>query len=535
VGTLNWSVGSLPAWVTVSPSSGSLAAGSSTPLSVSFNIPSTDGPQTYTTALTFTDPAAADSPLSLPVTVVATPGAKTWYFAEGYTAAGFDTYLTLGNPNGVAATVQVEYLLLSGSGAAPQTVSYPVAANSRSTIHVNDLLPNQSVSMVVTADVPIVAERPMYFVASYPTFTVPSGTATLGATVLGQDFAFGYLDTTAKHNTFLTILNPGTSAMSVTTDYYPAAGGQALESTTTVQPGARGTIAVNGDHVGPPGQPAQQTTPLPAGTYSARVHLSQPGLVERPLYFVDSQTGYTGAADVVGVSQPQTSWDFAEGYTDPTFSERYWLSNPCLPASSGGCAASPTAQVTATFMDLAGHTTATTRTLGPGQQQAVDVNALLGNYASSSARITADQPILAERVMSFRYTGATGPLQCCANDPGATDALGATQAGHLFEFAEGYTDYGFAEFLTLQNPDPTQAATVTVSYLLLAGAPVVRTYVVGPHTRATVFLNTFLPRQSLSLVVEANVPIVAERPMYFLRGGNEPGGTDVVGYQPPGS
>jgi hypothetical protein len=32
--------------------------------------------------------------------------------------------------------------------------------------------------------------------------------------------------------------------------------------------------------------------------------------------------------------------------------------------------------------------------------------------------------------------------------------------------------------------------------------------------------------------VESNVPIVAERPMYFLSGTGKPGGSDIIGYQP---
>ena len=61
----------------------------------------------------------------------------------------------------------------------------------------------------------------------------------------------------------------------------------------------------------------------------------------------------------------------------------------------------------------------------------------------------------------------------------------------------------------------------------------------GPHTRATVFLNPLIAQYSLntsfSLQVESNLPIVAERPMYFAANGSETGGSDIVGYQPPGS
>ena len=127
---------------------------------MTLNIPLSDGPQTYTTTLTFTDANADNSPLSVPVTVVATPGSKSWYFAEGYTGGNATEYLTLANPGPITAHVTVKYLLGTGS---PITTLKTVGANQRSTVVVNnDVGHNQNVSMVVTSDQPIVAERPYY-------------------------------------------------------------------------------------------------------------------------------------------------------------------------------------------------------------------------------------------------------------------------------------------------------------------------------------------------------------------------------------
>ena len=41
--------------------------------------------------------------------------------------------------------------------------TYAVGPHSRYTILTNTVMPNQSFSMVVQSDTPIVAERPMYF------------------------------------------------------------------------------------------------------------------------------------------------------------------------------------------------------------------------------------------------------------------------------------------------------------------------------------------------------------------------------------
>ena len=277
---------------------------------------------------------------------------------------------------------------------------------------------------------------------------------------------------------------------------------------------------------------------VPAGRYSALVTLTQSGtttaadgLVERVLYQVDSVTGLTGAAAIVGVPAPRSSFFFAEGFTtpgpNPRFSERYILSNPC-PTSD--CVGAATAHATLTFQRTDGSTLSTPVTLTPGQQQIVDAASVLGaGTVSNSASVTSDQPILAERFMSFHFAPAALGGNAAV---GATEAIGAAAPHNLFYFAEGTTLAGFAEFLTIQNPDPTQTATVTVTLLPTTGAPVVKVLTVGPHSRFTLDVNSVLGGQSLSLVVESNVAIVAERPLYFDFRGTLPGGTDVVGYQP---
>jgi hypothetical protein len=505
-GPLTWSSNSLPSWVSVSPTSGLLAPGASQPLTLTFNTPTA---QAYTTNLVITDVNADNSPASVPITVVSANVSKTWYFAEGFTGGNFSEFLTIANPNTVQANVQVTYLLGSG---APIVKTYPVAPTSRFTIKVNNEIgPNQNVSMVVNSDQPIIAERPMYFTFTGGGLYIPGGSDVLGETSLSQNFDFGYLDTTGGHATFLTILNQNNVTMNVTINYFSAVGGAPFTRTHTVGPNSRGTVNVNQEN-------------LPPDTYSALVSLDQPGLVERPLYLVDSFTGYTGSADVVGIATPHQVWNFAEGFTSPTFDERYILSNPST---------STTANAIVTFYLSNGTTQVAQVTMAPGQQQIVDANALLGsNNVNNSAKVQADQPILAERFISFLYTGAVGGSNS-SFIPGASDVLGAAARGNLFYFAEGYTGPQFAEYLTIENPDKFNTAYVTITFLPAnGGAPIVRVYAIAPSSRFTLFTNSVLNNQSFSMVVESNIAITAERPMYFNFTGGQTGGSDVIGYQP---
>ena len=87
--------------------------------------------------------------------------AQLFEFAEGYTGPTFAEYLTLENPNSQVTHVTVRYL--PQNGGAPTVLTYTLPANSRTTIYTNRVMYNQSFSMELLADQPIVAERPMYF------------------------------------------------------------------------------------------------------------------------------------------------------------------------------------------------------------------------------------------------------------------------------------------------------------------------------------------------------------------------------------
>ncbi len=429
--------------------------------------------------------------------------ATQWYFAEGFTGTNFTEYLSWANFTATAATLTVTYYF--DTGASPLVKTYALPANTRSGVNVNtEVGSGHSVAIAVSSTQPIVVERPIYFNYS-GAGGVPGGSDVVGATTLSTSFHFGYLDTTAQHDSLLMILNPSSSSMTVTAIYTPATGGAATTVTHTVAATSRGTITVNGDGG------------LAAGMYWAKVTLSTPGLVERVLYEHDTVTGYTGGSAVVGTA-PQTDWYFAEGHTSALNSERYVLTNP----------STTTVPVTLTFYPTGGSTfangaasLATQVTLAPGQQELLNVNTLLGtNEVDNSAWVHASQAILAERVMSVASVG-----------PGLTDTVGTPTPCTQYAFAEGFTGSNFYEYLILFNPN-SSTASVQVSYVPGGGSATVQTYSVPAHSRVGVFVNSVMPNQSLAMLVQvtSGPSIVAERPMYFNSGGDI-GASSVVGAQ----
>jgi P pilus assembly chaperone PapD len=119
------------------------------------------------------------------------PSAHSAYsFAEGYTNAGYNTWLTIQNPTASAETISV--ILVNGlSQTSKQT--YTVTANSRFTLDVTALVQQvfnpgtnssgNSISMTVQTSngTPFVAERPMY----WNTSGVSSFVTTGGSDIIG--------------------------------------------------------------------------------------------------------------------------------------------------------------------------------------------------------------------------------------------------------------------------------------------------------------------------------------------------------------
>jgi len=85
-----------------------------------------------------------------------------WYLAEGYTRAGFDTYVLLENPSETDTGAIVEFMLSDGN---TKKIGVTLPARSRQTVRVNEVggMGAAEFSTKVTCSVPIVVERACYF------------------------------------------------------------------------------------------------------------------------------------------------------------------------------------------------------------------------------------------------------------------------------------------------------------------------------------------------------------------------------------
>lgn len=165
-------------------------------------------------------------------------------------------------------------------------------------------------------------------------------------------------------------------------------------------------------------------------------------------------------------------------------------------------------------------------------------NNTFNNYQPGSYPATSGYD-MATGLGSFNATNLANDLVTAANAGKTRQARAST----IWYFAEGSVGGGgnFAEYLTLQNPNPTTAAQVSITYLFTNMPSRTKSYTVNPSTRFTLNVNGQLgldpkTQYAISTIVKVTngIPIVAERPMYFSYFGIISSGTDVIGAANPG-
>jgi hypothetical protein len=90
-----------------------------------------------------------------------TSASSVWLFAQGDTSSGRQTFLTVLNPN-QATLAAVAATFYGANGRPVGATTILVDALRRGNIKVNDVLPNSTVAVVVTSNVPVVVESPQY-------------------------------------------------------------------------------------------------------------------------------------------------------------------------------------------------------------------------------------------------------------------------------------------------------------------------------------------------------------------------------------
>ena len=233
-------------------------------------------------------------------------------------------------------------------------------------------------------------------------------------------------------------------------------------------------------------------------------------VVDRLQSFDGSDANHpAGAAVTLAAPQPTTAWTFPEGLVTNGLNEVYTVLNP---------GDAPAAVELAIALD-------DPATNGEVDPIAVDVPARSyvqvamrdqtrvppGIGHAVIVRSTNDVPVVPERVIS-----AAAP----ATRLGYAPAFGSPVTATKWLFAEGRADATEAEFVTLDNSS-TQTAHVRFT-ALAQGQPLavegLQAVEVPAGQRVAVELGQHINRADLPLLVESDVPVVAERGLYAASG-----------------
>ncbi|MDY6794538.1 MAG: DUF5719 family protein [Actinomycetota bacterium] len=423
-------------------------------------------------------------------TVLEDPTAVSCYFAEGTTRSGFEEWLTLYNPWGEDLVATVTYLM---DTAANRIRYYNVPAHTRVSVYVNsEIGSDRDVSITVTSTGQLIAERPMYF--RYKKAWA-GGHCTTPVLEPSTTWYFAEGTTRPGFEEWLCLANPGEEDATVDVTYI-FGDGDAVTLSYNVPAYSRYTVDVNA------------TVGIGADV-ALKLESSKPIVAERSMYFAYNWI-WPGGHTTIGVNVPNTTWYFAEGTTRPGFEE--WL-----------CLANPGEEDAAVLVtcDLADGGTVTEGIEVPARRRrTIDVNAIVGAGADVALKLESSKPIVAERSMYFAYNWIW---------PGGHTTIGAASPQAEWYFAEGTTRSGFEEWLCLYNPGDLEAR-VSVNYAFQDGGTQMQDLVLMPGQRFSISMNQVVgPDKDVSVHVESDQGIVAERPMYFDYHGVWPGGHVTIG------
>ena len=222
------------------------------------------------------------------------------------------------------------------------------------------------------------------------------------------------------------------------------------------------------------------------------------------LYGMTPEGGDDDCGVIFSIDAPATTttWYFAEGTTQAGYTEYITIANPNA----------TDADVTVTFMNTSGTTYQKLLTVGATSRETVtpsDASVPAGEDIAATVTSTNNVSIIAERPI-YLSTG------------GGHNTIGTTTPATTWYFAEGTTQAGYTEYITIANPNATDA-DVTVTFMNTSGTTYQKLLTVGATSRETVTpSDASVPAgEDIAATVTStnSVSIIAERPIYLSTGG----------------
>jgi len=417
----------------------------------------------------------------------------TWYLAEGTTAWGFSTYVTIENPTDEDLHAKITYLNTNatngGGNVAQRTVTLP--ARSQTTVDPRPDLGDTDfatrVECVEGRDIAV--DRTVCWTGEGA--SCPEAHSSIGVNAPANTW---YLpEGSSKHGfeCWTLIANPNRTAAKVTLVYMiEGAAPRTLEK--TVPACSRATFNMEKD--------------IGAADASIQVDSDRPVIAERSMYRNRRREGHCS----VGATCPAKDFYLAEGTTAWGFTTYVLVQNPN----------NETADVTVWYMTPKGPVQYPEFTMPANSRKTLRANDYLPD-TDISIRLHGSRPIIAERAMYWR--GGPDRSEACH------DSIGLATPHRAFYLPEGQASDGFETFTLVQNPGD-EGVSIKVTYLSKGGGrPVSFTDVVPSNSRRTYSMVDAPKSGRASVLVQVNEAsgrIIAERSMYWNSRGT---GTCTIG------
>lgn len=398
------------------------------------------------------------------------------YFAEGTTRPGFDEWLLVMNPGAEEGEVKAGYHSPSGS----MERTYRLPPRSRLSLHVNEEVPWQDdVSVVMRSDVPVVAERSLYFNRGKG---FNGGSVARGEEEPSLYRCFPESTVRPGFQEYISLFNPGSLGENRVTVIICGESGEVREERFVVPPMSRVTFSL-GELVG-------------EGDYSLELRSSHPLCAERAEYFVYNGM-ITGAHASPGITEVRGEWYFAEGTTRDFYHNYLAVFNPWGRENL----------VDVVLYPAGGGEVRRPLSVPPRSRCTLNLNELLPAGEDFAFKVRSLLPAAAERSVYFQAHNLWG---------GSCDR-GVEGPSTDWYFAEGCTGEGYTEWLALFNPNPEEEA-VEVEYVLEGSEPRRISYLLPPLGRITVNVGEEVGENSgVSLIVRSRKGVAAERSLYYRR------------------
>jgi len=298
-----------------------------------------------------------------------TASQPSWYLAEGSTAWGFSTYITVANPNDATATIDVTYMTATGP-VAGGTMS--IKPQSQLTVNPSSVVPNTDFSTRVTCreGLDIACDRTMSWGNGIEGHSSVGVAGPAGTWFLPEGCAaFGF-------ETWLLVQNPnGTPAKCNITYMIEGQGPKTVAK--TVPASSRASFNMEND--------------IGQKSASIRVDSDVPVIPERSIYRNNRREG----SDSIGTTAPATDYFLAEGSTEWGFTTYVLVQNPNEAAAA----------VTLTYMTPTGALAKGPFSVPGRGRTTFRANDQVPN-SDISVKVHADRPIVAERSMYWDNKGA---------------------------------------------------------------------------------------------------------------------------------